>query len=86
MSVTHPTAFRNTVADLVDSTINGGGAARIAALVTHDTSGVLVAQSARIVGASLNGTIVYASAPSGSGYSRKQASSDRPRQRNTVRR
>lgn len=27
MSVTHPAAFRNTVADLVDSTINGGGAA-----------------------------------------------------------
>ncbi len=26
MSVTHPTAFRNTVADLVDSTIGAGGA------------------------------------------------------------
>lgn len=67
MSVTHPTAFRNTVADLVDSTINGGGAAgklkfRLAG--TADSPGTAAATltfSATAFGAASGGTITAAS-------------------------
>lgn len=63
MSVTHPTAFRNTVADLVDSTINGGGAAgklKFRLSGTADSPGTAAATltfSATAFGAASSGTI-----------------------------
>ena len=66
MSITHPTAFRNTVADLVDSTINGGGAAgklKFRTSGTADAPGTAAATltfSATAFGNASSGTITAA--------------------------